>query len=157
MNELNDASRALVERYLASLPEPERQHRHVVADYFCADQESADTCAALVAAGCKRATCSLAYWYRERGERMPELRDLLVVTNWQGEPKALVETLSVRECRYCEVGADFAALEGEGDGSLSWWQAAHRDFFSQEMASQGREFDENMLLVLETFRVVALP
>ena len=153
---MNPACSALAESYLLSLPVAARA-RHVSADYFCADAHNANLCAALVAAGRKRATCSLAYWYLEKGERMPEQGDLLVVTDWSGLPKALVEIVSVTLCPFDEVDAAFAAEEGEGDGSLAWWREAHKAFFEREMKAEGREFDEHATLVLERFRVVALP
>lgn len=42
----------------------------------------------------------------------------------------------------------------EGDGSLLYWQSAHRAFFGRECASAGREFTETMLVVCERFAVV---
>ncbi|MEH8170325.1 ASCH domain-containing protein [Aeromonas veronii] len=151
---MNPACSALAESYLLSLPVAARA-RHVSADYFCADEHNANLCAALVVAGRKRATCSLAYWYLEKGERMPEQGDLLVVTDWSGQPKALVEIVSVTLCRFDEIDAAFAAEEG--DGSLAWWREAHKAFFEREMKAEGGEFDEHATLVLERFRVVALP
>ena len=153
---MNPACSALAESYLLSLPVAARA-RHVSADYFCAAADNANLCAALVVAGRKRATCSLAYWYLEKGERMPEQGDLLVVTDWSGLPKALVELVSVTLCPFDEIDAAFAAEEGEGDGSLAWWHEAHKAFFEREMKAEGREFDEHATLVLERFRVVALP
>lgn len=153
---MNPVCSALAESYLLSLPVAARA-RHVSADYFCADEHNTNLCASLVVAGRKRATCSLAYWYLEKGERMPEQGDLLVVTDWSGLPKALVEIVSVTLCPFDEVDAAFAAEEGEGDGSLAWWREAHKAFFEREMKAEGREFDEHATLVLERFRVVALP
>ncbi|MFM5555310.1 ASCH domain-containing protein [Aeromonas veronii] len=153
---MNPACSALAESYLLSLPVAARA-RHVSADYFCADEYNTNLCASLVVAGRKRATCSLAYWYLEKGERMPEQGDLLVVTDWSGLPKALVELVSVTLCPFDEIDAAFAAEEGEGDGSLAWWHEAHKAFFEREMKAEGREFDEHATLVLERFRVVALP
>ncbi|MFM5617317.1 ASCH domain-containing protein [Aeromonas veronii] len=153
---MNPACSALAESYLLSLPVAARA-RHVSADYFCADAHNANLCAALVAADRKRATCSLTYWYLEKGERMPEQGDLL---DWSGLPKALVELVSVTLCPFDEIDAAFAAEEGEGDGSLAWWHEAHKAhkaFFEREMKAEGREFDEHATLVLERFRVVALP
>ncbi|MBO0398673.1 ASCH domain-containing protein [Aeromonas veronii] len=132
---MNPACSALAEHYLLSLPVAARA-RHVSADYFCADEHNTNLCASLVVAGRKRATCSLAYWYLEKGERMPEQGDLLVVTDWSGLPKALVEIVSVTLCPFDKVDAAFAAEEGEGDGSLAWWREAHKAFFEREMKAE---------------------
>ena len=47
---------------------------------------------------------------------------------------------------FSEVDADFAATEGEGDGSLAYWQRAHKAFFGRECQRLGREFSPAHLL-----------
>ncbi|WP_423841994.1 hypothetical protein [Aeromonas veronii] len=37
-----------------------------------------------------------------------------MVTDWSGQPKALVEIVSVTLCRFDEIDAAFAAEEGGG-------------------------------------------
>ena len=44
---------------------------------------------------------------------------LQVVTNWSGEPVCIIEITSVSKCKYNEITAEFAALEGEGDKTLA--------------------------------------
>ncbi|PVU64753.1 RNA-binding protein, partial [Plesiomonas shigelloides] len=44
--------------------------------------------------------------------------------------------------------------EGEGDKTLEWWKNAHRTFFSHECTQLGIAFQEDMILVLEHFKVV---
>lgn len=53
-----------------------------------------------------------------------------------------------------EVGATFAAIEGEEDGSLSFWRDAHRQYFTRECIRIGRRFSEDMPVACERFRVV---
>jgi len=55
------------------------------------------------------------------------------------------------------VTAEFAAIEGEGDGSLSSWREAHRQYFTRECVHAGREFAEDMLVACERFRMVFQP
>ncbi|EGQ7835515.1 ASCH domain-containing protein [Vibrio vulnificus] len=55
---------------------------------------------------------------------------------------------------YSEVTPEFAALEGEGDKTLAWWREAHWNFFSRECVELGISQSEDMLLVLEQFKVV---
>ncbi len=54
-------------------------------------------------------------------------------------------------CRFCDVGREHAYNEGEGDRSLEYWRKVHRDFFKRELEEHGLSFDENMLVVCETF------
>jgi uncharacterized protein YhfF len=85
---------------------------------------------------------------------MPEVGHLQVVTNWDGKPICIIELTSVNICKYSDVTAEFAAEEGEGDKSLNWWREAHWKFFSLECDELGIKPTEDMLLVLERFRVV---
>jgi uncharacterized protein YhfF len=55
---------------------------------------------------------------------------------------------------FSEVDEDFAATEGEGDGSLVYWQRAHTAFFGRECQRLGREFSLSAPVVCETFAVV---
>ncbi|MBB1487129.1 ASCH domain-containing protein [Oceanospirillum sediminis] len=141
--------------YLESLPpEQANRPRNMIADYFCADEENASICADLILKGEKTATCSMKYWYESGLELMPEVGTLQVVTDWYGNPTSIIETTDVSECKFSEVTAEFASAEGEGDKSLAWWRKTHWDFFSAECEEQGLEPDDNMILVLERFRVV---
>lgn len=152
---MEQRSQSFLDKYLGTLPaEVAKNHTSVSADYFCADEYNANLCADLILHGEKRASCSMAYWYSHEGEAMPKVGHLQVVTNWDGEPVCIIEIMSVSECKYSEVTAEFAAEEGEGDKSLTWWREAHWRFFSLECEELGIEPNEDMLLVLERFKVV---
>ncbi|EQB0500677.1 ASCH domain-containing protein [Vibrio alginolyticus] len=153
---MDERSKSYLEQYLSSLPdEVASTYTSFSADYFCADEYNANLCADLILKGEKTATCSLDIWYSEQGETMPEVGHLMVVTNWNGEPVCIVEITSVSKCKYNEVTAEFAASEGEGDKSLSWWRKAHWDFFSKECEERNIKPSEDMLLVLERFKLVS--
>ncbi|ASG01729.1 ASCH domain-containing protein [Vibrio anguillarum] len=141
--------------YLSSLPsETAEKYTSFSADYFCADEYNANVCADLILRGEKRASCSLEYWYSHEGEPMPEVGHLQVVTNWDGKPICIIELTSVSKCKYSDVTEEFVAEEGEGDKSLKWWREAHWKFFGLECDELGIEPTEDMLLVLERFKVV---
>jgi uncharacterized protein YhfF len=50
-----------------------------------------------------------------------------------------------------QVSAEFAAREGEGDGSLQSWRESHWDFFSRECRRLGRAPNEAMPVVCTSF------
>jgi uncharacterized protein YhfF len=54
-----------------------------------------------------------------------------------------------------EVTAEYAAIEGEGDGSLAYWREAHRAFFGRECERIGRQPVDSMPVVCSIFEVVA--
>ena len=124
---------------------------------FGDSEDLANELAQLVLRGTKRATAGSVWSCEADGRRIPISGDLSIVTNWSGEPLCIIETESVEVLPFSEVSSEFAATEGEGDGSLSFWREAHRPYFSRECARAGREFAENMLVACERFKVVYRP
>nr|WP_237486255.1 ASCH domain-containing protein [Vibrio hippocampi] len=146
---------AFINHYLATLPKDKSFDIDSVAiDYFCADEYNANLCADLVLQGKKTATCSLSYWYEEKREPMPEVGNLMLVTRWDGTPSCIIQITHVEQQRYCDVTAEFAAAEGEGDQTLEWWRDAHWTFFSKECQQENIEMSSQVMLVLERFEVV---
>ena len=131
--------------------------RFYEAFFFADDEETANALADLVLAGTKRATAGTAWSYEAEGKRLPMPGDLSVVTDWAGVPKCIIETLAVDIVPFNLVTAEFAATEGEGGGSLAYWQAVHRQSFARECARHGRQFTEDMPVACERFRVVFQP
>jgi uncharacterized protein YhfF len=123
------------------------------SESFCFgdSEEMARELAELVLRGTKRATAGALWAYEADGQRLPQPGDLSIVTNWSGQPQCVIETQSVEVVPFLEVTAEFAATEGEGDGSLAFWRRAHREFFSRECAAAGIEFTDSMLVVCERF------
>ena len=114
----------------------------------------ADCLAQLVSSGIKTATASLEYWYSAEGERMPKTGDISVVLDSRGDAVCIIKTTAVYTARFCDVTAEHAAKEGEGDRSLEYWRAVHREFFSGELREAGLDFDETMPVVCEEFELV---
>lgn len=123
---------------------------------FCfGDSEAmADELGALVVAGVKRATAGSVWSLEAEGRSPPRAGDFSIVTTWAGHPLCIIETLSTEVIPFREVSAEFAATEGEGDGSLEYWRSGHAAYFSRECNRAGRAFSEDMLVVCERFRVV---
>ena len=130
------------------------ESRFYEAFFFSDREDVADELAELVMRGVKRATAASVWSHEAEGKPFPRPGDLSIVTNWVGEPLCVIETESVRIVPFREVTAEFALIEGEGDGSLSFWQEAHREYFTRECSRAGREFSESMLVVCECFKVV---
>lgn len=124
---------------------------------FGDSEDLANELGELVLRGTKRATAGSVLSYEDEGKRIPQPGDLSIVTNWSGHPLCIIETQSVDVMPFKEVTAEFAATEGEGDGSLSFWREAHRQYFARECAKVGREFTEDMLVACERFTVVYRP
>jgi uncharacterized protein YhfF len=121
---------------------------------FGDSEELANELADLVLRGIKRATASAAWSFEAEGQPLPQPGGLSIVTDWSGNPLCVIETESIEIVSFNAVTAEFAATEGEGDGSLAFWREAHRAFFTRGCEAAGREFSEDMLVVCERFQVV---
>lgn len=116
--------------------------------------ELADSLVALVIAGAKRATASLARDYVGLGQPMPKPGDHSIVIDGSNTPRCIVCTLRVEIKAMRDVDASFAWEEGEGDRSLAWWTSAHKRYFARQGAREGFSVDDSTEVVLERFKVV---
>ncbi len=91
--------------------------------------ELADELLALVLAGTKTGTATLAWEYEQAGEAIPTKGGLSIVLDGQGRPAALIRTRSVAVVPFDEVTAEHAHSEGEGDATLESWRRDHEAFW----------------------------
>lgn len=141
--------------YLRDL-EPEHPHRHLKPDAFGfgGEAELADELAALVLAGKKQATTSLPVEFTSLHEPLPRAGDLSIIVRGNGRPVAIIERTRVTSVPFETVDEAYAAVEGEGDGSLGYWRAAHVDYFTSVCERLGGSFDAHTLVLCQVFRVV---
>lgn len=111
----------------------------------------ADELSALVLRGIKRATAASVWSFEAEGKPLPRPGDLSVMLDGAGQPVGVIETLTVEVMPFRDVTAAFAAVEGEGDGSLAYWRDAHRAYFTREAEAAGRVFTEDMPVACECF------
>ena len=109
---------------------------------------------ALIRLGRKRAGTGLLWAYEAEGEAIPVVGEIEIVVDHRNEPAIVTRATSVQVIPYAEVTAEYAAIEGEGDGSLAFWREAHWAFFSRECQRLGHKPDESMLVVCGVFEVL---
>ena len=78
----------------------------------------------------------------------------MAVFRWDGVPACVIETLEVEVLPFEPVSAEFAASEGEGDGSLAYWRRVHRAYVGRACARMGREPSQLMPVAWERFNVI---
>ena len=122
--------------------------------HFCDNEADADLCASLVAEGRKRATAASVAELELEGIPLPRPGDLAVVSDWHGEAKAIVRTVSVEIRAFGEVDEEFAREEGEGDLTLDWWRSAHRAYYRRVLDGTGAVVDDALAIVCERFELV---
>lgn len=76
--------------------------------------------------------------------------DLSVILDGKGEPRALMQTTSFVQCRFCEVDEEFALAEGEGDYQA--YLTGHMAFYRTQ--EKGDEFKEESVVLCERFEVI---
>ena len=109
----------------------------------------ADELACLVQSGKKTATASLRCLYEKDGSDLPKEGQYSVVLDAHGNAVCVICTMKVYVVPFCEVTADHARKEGEGDRSLAYWRRVHEDFFRQELGESS--FEDSMDVVCEEF------
>lgn len=120
---------------------------------FGATPEHADGLLDLVLRGIKDGTASSMWDHEATGDPLPEVGELSVVLDGEGEPRAVIETTDLRVVPFDEVGAEHARAEGEGDRTLEYWRAVHERYW-REHSENPKGFAPDMPVLCERFRVL---
>lgn len=126
----------------------------VRADGYGDSPELSAALLALIRAGRKRAGTSLLWAMQAEGEALPKVGQIEIVVDHLNEPALITRITHVETVPYNQVTAEYAAIEGEGDGSLAYWREAHWAFFSRECQRIGREPALTMPVVCSVFEVL---
>ena len=116
--------------------------------------DDADALAMLVLNGDKRATCSAFDIYEIEGEELPKENEYNIILFSNGDAACITRTTKVYTCKFGEISARHAFLEGEGDKSLEYWKEVHKRFFTEDMKDYNLDFSEDMILLCEEFEVI---
>ena len=103
----------------------------------------------------KRATAHLAMDFELNNVPRRETGDYWVILWESFKPACVLEIVNVEVRPFKEVDQTFASREGEGDGSLAYWKNCHEEYFKLQLADWGREWSEDLPVVLESFELVA--
>jgi uncharacterized protein YhfF len=116
--------------------------------HFGNTKEMANSLGALVIQGKKRATCSLLRAYRGEEELIPQVGRYSVLIDGDHNPLCIIFLNETFITKFCDMTAEFAYLEGEGDRSLEHWREVHNEFFGEYDG-----FTKEDLLICERFSV----
>ncbi len=123
------------------------------AFYFGSNKQSAQSLSELVLTHNKTATCSAYAQYHLTDSRLPQVGDLSIVTDWEGNPLCVIETTDVTYMKFKEMTYDICKREGEDDSLVSW-QNNHIDFFNEIGKEMGFTFSWDMDIVFEDFKMI---
>lgn len=127
--------------------------KYLEAFHFELTEVLANELLKLVLKGKKRATASSLLSYEKEGSKPPKIGDLSIVTDWDGNPRCVIETKNITIIPFKDITYDICRREGEDD-SLESWRMGHIKFFKSEGKELGYEFTEDMLVVFEDFEVI---
>lgn len=126
---------------------------YISCDHFELTESLANELLRLVLIGQKKATCSSLDYFKVTKERIPQVGDLSIITDWDGNPRCIIETTDVLFIPYKEISFEICSREGE-DANLESWQDGHARFFTNEGKKIGYSFHKDMIVVFEGFEVV---
>ena len=121
---------------------------------FGGDTSAVNQLAKLVVNGTKTATASAYQLYELENSPLPPIGGLNIILDSDNNAVCITETIKVYACPFGEVSESHAFKEGEGDRSLAYWRNVHKDFFSKGLKIYNLDFDENMIIVCEEFKVI---
>ncbi len=126
----------------------------VHVDGFGDSAELSGELLALIRSGRKRAGTSLLWGCEADGESLPSAGNIEIVVDHRHQPALVTQITRVEIVPFNQVTAAYAAIEGEGDGSLDHWQRAHWAFFGRECRRIGREPTQDMPVVCCVFELL---
>ena len=146
---------AFWQAYLGSLPADHAERSRAYEVWrFGHDARLGNQLAELARSGIKTATSGLVWEDEVEGVCPPQVGEIFVVTNWNGEPRCIIEIVEVEVRPFNQVDEQFAFDYGEGERSLAWWRRALWAFYAKICESLGREPSETMRLVCLRFRLL---
>ncbi len=152
---MNTSARKMWEKYLSSVEETQKPRiNQFNAWHFSNNREIANELADLVLKGIKRGTTSSLLSLQQDNEPIPEAGDYSVITDYDGNAQCIIRTTEITITPFNLVTSDFAAIEGEGDKSLKYWQKVHRRCITEELETLGISFSEDTPVICEKFEVV---
>lgn len=116
--------------------------KYLEAFHFELTEDLANELLSLVLEGKKKATSSSFKAYEKEGSNLPKIGDLSIVTDWDGNPRCIIETKNITIIPFKDITYDICSREGEDD-SLESWREGHIRFFSNE----GKKLDMNLLKI----------
>ena len=127
--------------------------KYIECFHFHLNEEGSNKLLDLVLSGKKKATASSLLAFEVNNENIPQVGNYSIVTDFHGNPRCVIETVSITILPFNEITFDICKREGE-DETLESWQRGHRHFFTEDGEISGYEFSEDMPVVFEDFKVV---
>lgn len=133
---------------------PEYAENDISVESYSDDKELSKEICELILSNEKQATSSLLYWSQNYDVDIAKVNDLEMVIDASGKFYCIVLKTAVKIVAYKDITAEHAFLEGEGDKTLEYYKEAHSHYFYNDLINEDIEFNEDMLVVCEYFKVI---
>ncbi|VXA91542.1 ASCH domain-containing protein [Maribacter litoralis] len=125
------------------------------SDFFHNNEKDANRLAKLTLNGKKRASSGLYSLYEQYNADLPTVGIKQIVTDFNGNAKAIIENVSVDTIPFNKISKEYAAMDmGTDIEPLKKWKKAHWDFFESFLKESGKKPTEEMLVVTVEFEKI---
>ena len=125
------------------------------SDFFHNNEEDANRLAGLTLTGKKRASSGLYSLYKKYNADLPIVGTKQIVTDFNGNAKAIIENISVDTIPFNQISKEYAEMDmGTDVEPLEKWKKAHWDFFESFLRESGEKPSEEMLIVAVEFKKI---
>ena len=124
-------------------------------DFFHNNREDANRLAELTLTNKKKASSGLYSLYKQYNVDLPSVGTKLIVTNFDGKAKAIIQNVSIDTIPFNKISKKYAELDlGTNIDPLEKWKKAHWNFFESFLKESGEKPTENMLIVCIMFEKI---
>ncbi|MCC1485631.1 ASCH domain-containing protein [Winogradskyella immobilis] len=125
------------------------------SDFFHNNEKDANRLAELTLTGKKRASSGLYSLYQQYNADLPSVGTKQIVTDFNGNAKAIIENVSVDTIPFNKISKEYAELDmGTDIEPLEKWKKAHWEFFENFLKESGQKPTEEMLIVAVEFEKI---
>ena len=118
------------------------------------DDASTEQVIGLIERGDKTGTFTLPWILDATGQAMPAAGDLIVLVDFRGQPRLLLQLTAVTVVRFGAVGAQHTAIDGTPVRRLDIWRPLHTRYWNELLEPFGRGVEDDMPVLVERFVMV---
>ena len=125
------------------------------SDFFHNNEKDTNRLAELTLTGKKRASSGLYSLYEQYKAELPSIGTKQIVTDFNGNAKAIIENVSVDTIPFNKISKEYAELDmGTDIEPLEKWKKAHWEFFENFLKESGKKPTKEMLIVAVEFKKI---
>jgi uncharacterized protein YhfF len=121
-----------------------------------ANREVAENLLKRIVAGLKFGTCSLPWLHGRTPGLAPETGALIIYTDADGKPRALVRQKKPQYVAYGDVNDSHTEVEGEGSAAkqADTWRKIHGPHYGKQLEAAGLTLSDDTPIAVERFEIL---